>query len=1454
MTFFPILIFSIFFISSNTKTLVSLPKKTNSKNSFFALIFKNNTKIYFPAHGLTISIYKNEGKLEYSSSKLEFDLSTIYYSYGGYYALTNNNIFYYINKSFSKKQFSENEYQYLSCFTTESNQLTFFTTYNGYIETYLFKNQEITSLKSNLILENDYEKISFFYCQYIKSSNNIVCIYLYNNIPKYIDLYINFNNNNCTIITLPKEIGLNPSYSVKFNELKQLSKITEINYNYICSVQVINGKIQCVKIIREYINKKYSEKIKITNEIYYFLNDCSNDIRDFDFTKMSNEYLTCCSQIGKIYCNRLNSDFEYINEFYINLMPDSNLHSTKISYLDSEFAVILFGTYKEDKIFFYSIYFPKCKNINNIYVEDEIILNEDNIGFTLDEAFNKNSKNILSIKFNSILDNTKFIFYYKKKETDSSFRIIESNKNYEITLSTIIKIKNTLSLPEITNININYITLTNETYESEICSINFYLKKCSINCLTCENFPNNCSECNNNENYFKSPENNNECFNINEKKEEWFFDKINKKYYICSNSCNYYITLSNENLIDCGNNFIYYPIEDKSECWLKNTNNDFYYFNNINKKYEKCYERCKSCNKKNESLQIQNCLSCKNDFILLNNNCYNKDDIIEEYYFNSIQNKFIKCHDNCIYCNNEGTNENNNCIKCKDNLYFYHHNCYLTCPKGTKIYEKFNIKSCKQITNLNENKDTEIKKEMNLKEVIDIIDNNIEDFADPNNIIQLNNNYTIQIYNINDKEEANLKSSELKLSIIELNECHDILKKKYNLKDNDSIIMIKIEKNITNSSVNNVEFLLYSSSGLQLDTSHCKDVKINILKPLININFDINNAIYLNNLGINIFDPNDTFFNDICYSFTNENGSDVILKDRRSDYFENETFCEDNCNNFTIDYSTMYVNCECNPESLNKNLDDIFNNEITKHNFGNIKKAFTSNLFKSNIVIVKCYNYVIKWIHMNKNLSNWILLSFILIEIILFFLFLRKRLKPIKNYLYLHYYEKEMDKQNYNDQNYKETENNKMFRKSISGNPPIKNKKKISHTKQKSSKINLNQVINEIEESFSSCRNNTKINNNNNKNNNNNNQINFNNNNYECNSLLDNISLFNNYDDIEFKENNKNDMFVIKRNNSRIPSLQTTIPMRNSIEIISKNEKTNLSISNSKNIKESISIYKKSSKINRRSKDLFENKEIDPKFLFILKKKNDSNNKLMSIKKDEIIKKKKSKIYLTSNDYFNLNYEEALELDKRSFINIVWGYILEEQIICNTFLSELFLELRIIKIYFMIFSFCLELFLNAIFFTDDYISEMYHNDGVLDFFSSLPKSFYSLLVGFIIMFFLNFLSNSKNQFDEATENIFESEKYKKKVNQILFGLKIKLIFFFIINFLLLLFFWYYCSTFCAIYYNSQEELIKGTLVSIIISMLIPFPVSFIMALIRYIALKKKSKCLFGINYCIDKII
>ena len=41
--------------------------------------------------------------------------------------------------------------------------------------------------------------------------------------------------------------------------------------------------------------------------------------------------------------------------------------------------------------------------------------------------------------------------------------------------------------------------------------------------------------------------------------------------------------------------------------------------------------------------------------------------------------------------------------------------------------------------------------------------------------------------------------------------------------------------------------------------------------------------------GDEIFDKNSEVFNDICTSFTSENGTDVPLKSRREDYYKGES-------------------------------------------------------------------------------------------------------------------------------------------------------------------------------------------------------------------------------------------------------------------------------------------------------------------------------------------------------------------------------------------------------------------------------------------------------------------------------------------------------------------------------------------------------------------------------------
>ena len=1448
MSFLPYILNLILLFTSNSQSLISLPKAINSvEKGFFSIIGKGENYIQIAAHEKFIKIY-NDGKITTTSSIVKYYLSTIFINNYRIYFPSNNYVYIIINQTISSKKFSDHQNEYISSLVERKNTLTIITLYQGIIEVaYINEDREITTFVSENTLEEEYNKISFFYCEKIIYNIRMPCIYLYDETPKIFDLYQNTTSFKVYLFSQPKEIGLNPSYSIKFIDISS-SITSNSNFRFVCSVQKSDNSIQCIKIIRnENGNNSYNNYISLTDEYYSFLKSCTNDIRDFNIEKFDNEFLACCSQSSKIYCNRLDLSYNFINEFYILLNEDSEAHSTKISYFDSKLAFIIFGTYKENKIFVYSLFFPQCIDIDNLYVINELIINE-NID-NLFDAINKKTNNILSFKFIDLPNNSQLEMYYSN--TGTTFNLINDNTQlYEITENSLLKFKNTLSSPNVVLSTINYYIYSNETYQSKMCSIKINSLKCNIGCLNCNKIPSECTECDNNDNYYYSPEINTECYNLNEKKEEWFFDKIEKKFYICSKSCKHYITLSNENLIDCGNNYIYYPVENKNECWLKETNNNYYFFNTNTKQFEECYERCNSCTKKRDIL-TQNCISCKSDYILLNNNCYLPTEKVENYYYNLTQNKFIECYSSCKYCNGLGEINNNNCKVCKNSLYLYHNNCYLTCPKGTYSYSKNEINSCKK--NISEEENSEIKKDMNLNEIIDLIDNNLEDYINPNNIID-GEHFDIIIYDVEDEYEANLNNEKNKLSIIELNECIDILRKEYKLSEEERIIMIKIDQNITNSPVNKVEFFLYTQNGIELDTSYCKDMNINIKKPLININFDIDSANYLDNLGINAFDPTDDFFNDICFSFTNENGTDVILLDRKNDYFQNQTFCEDNCPNFKIDYNDLYVNCECIPESSDKKYDDLLN-ENTNVNFGNIKKAFTSNLYKTNIIIAKCYQYVFKWKKMNKNLGNWIMMGLIVIELIFFFIFLKKRLRPIKNYLYLQYYEKGIDKQkNKNNIDLKETEDLNI-RNSLSNgtsNPP-RRKSTFNHQKQKSSLENLkDKVIFDINSSDESSNRNSNIisNDYSNSSNQNNNSKRVN---TKKNSIIDNHSILNNFDDIYSIKNisNKNS-FHIRKSTSKLPT-----KIRNSfIEILptslSKNPFEKL---NKNELRDSISIYKnpRNSKINRRSTFLKELNNINKKII-----KTDSNNKLINTleikENEEEIKKKPSNNYLTSNDYFDLEFEEALKLDKRSFLQLIWGYILEEQIIFNTFISEIFLELRVIKIYFMIFSFSLELFLNAIFFSDDYISEMYHNDGVLDFFSSLPKSIYSLLIGLLIMFFLNFLSNSKDAFKEATNKIYDKEEYKKKVKKILCGLRIKLSFFFTLNFIFMFFFWYYCSTFCAIYSNSQNELIKGTLISIFTSLLIPFPVSIIMALIRYIALKKKNKCLFKINNIIDKVI
>ena len=103
-----------------------------------------------------------------------------------------------------------------------------------------------------------------------------------------------------------------------------------------------------------------------------------------------------------------------------------------------------------------------------------------------------------------------------------------------------------------------------------------------------------------------------------------------------------------------------------------------------------------------------------------------------------------------------------------------------------------------------------------------------------------------------------------------------------------------------------------------------------------------------------------------------------------------------------------------------------------------------------------------------------------------------------------------------------------------------------------------------------------------------------------------------------------------------------------------------------------------------------------------------------------------------------------------------------------------------------------------------YISNAYHNDGVLDFFSGLPKSIYSFIATLLITNLLKILSSSKNELIKVIRKNRKSNNYINIINIKLAKLRKKLIIYFILIFLLILFFIYYITIFCAVYKYSQK--------------------------------------------------
>ena len=242
-----------------------------------------------------------------------------------------------------------------------------------------------------------------------------------------------------------------------------------------------------------------------------------------------------------------------------------------------------------------------------------------------------------------------------------------------------------------------------------------------------------------------------------------------------------------------------------------------------------------------------------------------------------------------------------------------------------------------------------------IEEKLDIIKKNDDVIIEtsPGVKIQVSNSTTINDLNSN-----------YNLGSVDLGECENILKSHYNLDPSLPLLIILINTNSkTNALINNVNYNVYSQDGERLDLSLCSNEKIivynSILKEDSEINLDL--IKQLSEKGIKLFDINDEFYHDRCFSFS-INGNDVNIKDRRNDIYTSVSVCESNCTFVEFNEDNKRVQCDCNfkyeiEENIpNQSIDDFFkklNDEI-------------------NYELVVCYRVFMNFNHrFYKNIGFW---------------------------------------------------------------------------------------------------------------------------------------------------------------------------------------------------------------------------------------------------------------------------------------------------------------------------------------------------------------------------------------------------------------------------------------------------------------------------------------------------
>ena len=256
--------------------------------------------------------------------------------------------------------------------------------------------------------------------------------------------------------------------------------------------------------------------------------------------------------------------------------------------------------------------------------------------------------------------------------------------------------------------------------------------------------------------------------------------------------------------------------------------------------------------------------------------------------------------------------------------------------------------------------------------------------------------------------------------------------------------------------------------------------------------------------------------------------------------------------------------------------------------------------------------------------------------------------------------------------------------------------------------------------------------------------------------------------------------------------------------------------------------------------------------------KRSKSSKIVNFKFQEIINlEEKNEEFkeiqeILSQSFDENDFDDTLDFEKRKYCEYFSEVFKNNQIFINTFCVHEILRPRSLKVLILILTIELYFTINALFYNDDYLSELFNSDEKESFFSFVPRRFnqfvytstlsgiISYLIGYFFIeedklrriFLRNKENNLKLKYDLA---LLVNDIQKRFLGLIFLSLFLSIICF------------VYISCFNIVYPYIRIEWIKSSIFILILMQIINFIISFLHCSFKYLAIYWNSEKIFRLS-------